>query len=296
MRSKEVFIVVLFFVKSIVSFSQLILPKNLDTFDWGVFEEIKSDSIKNNLINKIVESNMFDNYNDYPEGRNINNYHLIDFNGDSYLDIIYDGKNPPGIEVNNVAFFLNKGDSLECVGYFLGDFMSITKISKTTPISFELNRHPCCAQFLFYLSEYKINSVPYSIDSTQLKYEGYYKEYGKYVDFISLTKQVRYAYHTEFPKSLDVIDTIFLTKKVFLTPQPFPPVDTNFNADRTAFHFLKNKAIAELTIGQKCVVLSKKRLTNGDTYYFIMLKITSITNNYCSEEPDAYQYGWIKIE
>lgn len=97
---------------STTCFAQTLPHPKISEFSFGGIETKVSDSEKLELLQRAIPNEYFDVGIKSTESYGFDNFHVVDFNADGLLDIIYDGREPPGKEGNNLAFFLNKGDSL----------------------------------------------------------------------------------------------------------------------------------------------------------------------------------------
>lgn len=272
-------------------------PNKLDQFDFSSLEKKVSENEKLNLLKRLVFSEYllpteFENSDSY----DFENYHILDFNADGNLDIIYDGRNPMGIETNNVVFFLNKKDSLRPVIKLNGDFTKI-EIKENQLQSFQLIKSPCCANYIYRLEDYVISKSesdncfePQNGDHENYKY--WYGQVNEPEFCVSLIGQYAYVMKTEFPSVIENKGSFSIANKTYLTPKPYKPSSTDFEEDGLAFHFMDNKAISELPKGIICEVLSEKTDDNGNIYCFVVFKMDVTERNYMYGI-NYEQYGWI---
>ena len=88
----------------------------------------------------------------------LKNYHILDINGDSILDVVYEGPHNPS-EGDNVAFFINDSDSLELALFIYGNIESIISENNCIKkINFIIL--PCCANYITFRDYYTIKSHP----------------------------------------------------------------------------------------------------------------------------------------
>lgn len=270
-------------------------PKRFKQFDFSLIENKISDTLKLELLRKIVFTEyLLATKFESNESYYFENYHILDFNADKKLDIIYDGRNPMGIETNNVVFFLNKGDSLIPVIKINGDFTKI-EIKDNQLQTFQLIKSPCCANFIYRIEDYKFNDFGDCFQPQNGNHENYKYSYGQVNDpsfCVSIVSQYAYVLKTEFPSRIKTIKTSSVSKKAFLTPKPLEPSNIDFEEDGVAFSYTDNKAISELPIGIDCQIISEKEDGNGNRYCFIVFSNIEKNNNYMSSI-EFEQYGWI---
>ncbi|NQY07682.1 MAG: hypothetical protein HRT68_16175, partial [Flavobacteriaceae bacterium] len=210
-------------------------------------------------------------------------------------DIIYDGRNPMGIETNNVVFFINKDDSIRPVIKLNGDFTKI-QIKDNKLISFQLIKSPCCTNYVFKIEDYEFNNLEDCYRPNNQNHNYYKYSYGQLNESsfcVSLVSQYAYVMKTEFPTKIDNKGCLTVTTKTYLTPKPLEPSNVDFKEDGLAFHFMKNKAISELPIGTVCQVLTEKKDEKGNIYCFVVLKNNETGKNYMNGI-EFEQYGWVK--
>jgi hypothetical protein len=81
----------------------------LEQFDFSSKERNVSEDQKTTLLKRLVFSDCV-LPTKFKKGdlSDFKNHHVIDFNADGKLDIMYDGRNSKRIETNNAIFFLPK--------------------------------------------------------------------------------------------------------------------------------------------------------------------------------------------
>ena len=270
-------------------------PNKLSLFDFSTIEKVILDTLKLEILRKIVFTEyLLPSKFETNESHDFENYHILDFNADSRLDIIYDGRNPMGIETNNVVFFLNQGDSLRPVIKLNGDFTEL-KIKDHQLQSFQLIKSPCCADYIYKLENYEFNNSDDCFEPENGDDENYKYSYGQVNNprfCVSLNSQFAYVLKTEFPTAIKSINNSIVTTKGFVTPRPLEPTSIDFEEDGMIFRHSDNKAFTELHKGIECQILSEKSHSNGETYCFITFSNIEKINNYMSNI-DFEQYGWI---
>lgn len=73
-------------------------------------------------------------------------FHLIDFNSDGLLDILFYGY--AGGESKMIAFFLNSSNSYQNVFSVMGKLVFISSYDGIQPLSFAINHYGCCASIV----------------------------------------------------------------------------------------------------------------------------------------------------
>lgn len=292
---KSTIIIILSISISVAGMGQVLPPKILEQFDFSSIEHKVSDAEKLELLQKLVFTKYLLQTNfETPDSYDYDNYHVLDFNADGKLDIIYDGRNPMGIETNNVVFFLRKGDSLRPMIKLNGDFVNL-ELKNNLLQRFQLLKSPCCASFIYKIADFEfLNSGECFIPQNETRKKNNYS-YGQVNDTgfcVSLVGQYAYVMKTEFPDSIEFNRSSFVIEKAFLTPKPMEPSSTDFNEGGYTFHFMNNKAISELSKGTKCVILSNKTDDRGNTYCFVKLIYMGKSNNYM-KKIEFEQMGWI---
>ena len=285
------FILLVFFVSA-----QEFPPEKWQDFDWGKWEVKLSDSKKMDYLKKLIDSKYFEVPYFKTASDELKKYHLIDLDGDTRMDVIYAGRNPGGIETNNIAFFLNNGDSLELVVKLNGNIIELKRKDSKSALEFKILKSPCCAGYIYELEHYKFcgNKDCFEVYNPDEKFHNYsYSEVNNSKFCASLIAKYTYVNGLEIPGSIAAHDTLTTMKKVFLTIKPGKPDNINFNEQVDfSFGLHGNKAISVIDSGIQCVILSKKKGENQEGYYFIMLKNTNKINNYLSAYP-GYHYGWV---
>lgn len=281
-------------LSTFIAESQSIPPEDLQRFDFSNLEESMSTLNKLALLNKIA-------YNKYllpqkftsSSNYDYENHHFFDFNGDGLTDIVYDGRNPSGIESNNVVFFLNRGDSLIPVIKLLGDFTQLI-IENQQLVSFQLITSPCCADFIYSIKDFTRTFDNECFNPKNGNHSSYRYSYGEINNplfCVSLVSKVHYTVGTEFPAAFETSDSMMIKNETYLTPKPATPSRINFDDERIEFQLEENKAISKLQKGLICQVLASKEV-NHKTYCFVIIVNPSKEKNYIRSNNDP-TYGWV---
>lgn len=288
---KKIITVLVLFL-SLIAFGQSFPPKKYEYYDFSKIEAKITDNQKLDLIKKCVSTKYLNKYTHrISKDGEFSNYHILDFNGDGLLDIIYSNKE----EHASVAFFVNDKDSLRLVFELHGNFTKID-MGDDQLNSFQLINLPCCLEFDYSISNYEFKQkgdcfAPKNINNESYKYK--FKILNESEFCVSLVDQYAYVEKTEFPVSTKIIDTLEVSEKAFLTIRPSKPTSTDFEEYSFMYFSEGNKAISELDIGIRCYILSEKQNEKGDVFCFVMLINTSRYNN-LMKNVDYYQYGWIQ--
>tara|TARA_B100000809_G_scaffold46738_3_gene41166 strand:+ start:1214 stop:2080 length:867 start_codon:yes stop_codon:yes gene_type:complete len=285
-------------VISVTCYGQEFPPQKLEQFDFTSIETKVSANQKLNILKRLVFSEyLMPTEFKTTESYDFENYHLLDFNADGKLDIIYDGRNPMGIETNNVVFFLNREDSLIPVIKLNGDFTKI-EIQKSQLVGFQLLKSPCCANFIYRIEDYKFSYSNDCFEPINGNHEYYKYWYGQVNDFefcVSLISKYAYVKKTEFPTKIEFNRSSIVTSKVYLTPKPSEPSNIDFKEYKVAFNYMDNKAISQLPEGTICEVLSEKMNEKGNTFCFVVLVLNEEEKNYMNRIKFKH-YGWLNKE
>lgn len=246
----------------------------------GIETEV-SENQKLELLQKMMVNEYFDVGVRSTESYGFDNYHVVDFNGDELLDIIYDGREPPGLESNNLAFFLNKGDSLKLVIKFNGDFARVD-IEDGKLQGFQLIYSPCCMDFVYRVEEYKLNTSPNCFTPYRSDDKHHRATYGEWNDpeyCVSLESVEKYVLGTDFPSDMSVKSGKVVKEDWFLARLRHP--------NKNTFGGLK-----DVLKGTKCQVLGQKSLSDS-TYYFVKVPISEDKKKGYEKGVDVYHYGWM---
>lgn len=228
-------------------------------------------------------------------------YHLIDFNGDKRLDVIFAGREPPGGEINNFAFFENQGDSLLLTLKLTGTIIEIIRENLESPISFVVWKWPCCAQQvhnIHYYCFYNGSDLNYSKNIDAGFYNVSYGQYhkNKYPNF---QKKANYMYikSTYLPDSINFKSDLKYRIKADTTNLETNP-NNNFSYRRMMEYIPEktkfNIIVSVITKGNEGVIL-KKRKFGGDEYFFVKTSIKkAISELNINNKSVENILGWVK--
>jgi|GEM_PF-5734283 len=253
----------------------------IDKFSFKGIEARINKSEKLKLLQKLVSTKYFSVNINSTESYGFGSYHVVDFNADGKLDVIYDGREPSGIETNNVAFFLNNGDSLRLVVKLNGDFTRID-LQNGNLQGFQLILTPCCDNSIYSIKNFKLSDSsncfsPENSDDEQYKYT-----YGQVnePDFcVSLESVYRYVHGTEFPRNGNSKDTMYFNQEAFLV---------------TMSQLTNNGFQSIITKGTRCYILADRKF-NKSAFCFVMVEIEDSMATY-DKKVKTYHYGWIDKE
>ncbi len=298
MHPTSIFYLIFFILVAKPCFGQELPPKYRMPFDFSTIEAEVSKKEKWSLLRKIA-------FYDYLHSNGLESisssefdlYHVLDINADGKLDVIYDGRNPSGIETNNVVFFLNQKDALIPVIKLNGDFTNIY-IEDNQLQCFQLIKYPCCAAITYLIEEYRFSEMKDCYIPNNRNKGDYQYSYGELNESIFCVDRIsRYAFvkQTKFPNEIHAKGRFTVTASSFLTPKPFLPTSINFEEDETAFHYIENKAIAKVSKGSDCYVLAEEIDDQGNVFYFVLILLNDTENSYFLYK-DREFYGWLKKE
>ena len=146
-------------------------------FDWSDWEVVISKEEKKVLLEKLVGNEFFMNRSRFSP----NYFHVIDLNGDQLLDVVYEGRNPVGGEIDNFAFFQNNGDDLLLTVKLTGTIVEMSRAKVHSPIKFKVWQWPCCAQQKSTLYEYEYYDRADKEYAENRSLGNYSSSYGKYI-------------------------------------------------------------------------------------------------------------------
>jgi hypothetical protein len=117
-----------FFVNQKIDWAKLNIPVSNEKM-WNVFDGLVGNEFFPSNQGTLSHSNL----------------HVIDFNADGLLDVIYTGRHPGGGEIDNFAFFENDGKHCNLTLKLIGAIIEIERESAKSPIQFKVWEMPCCA-------------------------------------------------------------------------------------------------------------------------------------------------------
>jgi len=252
----------------------------ISLFNFNEIEVKISDSSKLSLLQKLVSTKYFPVSIKSAKYRRFSSYHIVDFNDDGLLDVIYDSKRPDGIETNNVAFFLNNGDSLELVIKLNGDFTRMD-IQDGGLTGFQLIYSPCCNDHIYSIRNFILADTANCYKPLNSKNEQYKYSYGEVNEpkfCVSYKSVIRYMRGTAFPFFKERPDTMIFNQDTFL---------------RSSFS-KGNRVEPIISEGTKCVVLAEMRV-EGNTFCFVLVEMRDTKLN-IHKGLGVFYYGWINTK
>jgi|WetSurMetagenome_2_1015567.scaffolds.fasta_scaffold26956_3 hypothetical protein len=298
------FLVLLFPFKS---FGQFITQPMLN---WDLIELKSSKEIKQKFINDLIGNEYFDvNYlKDTSNfisstkakefiGEEFNNYHILNVNGDSIMDVIYEGSHSTS-ETDNIIIFINTGNGIEIALKIYGNIENFSfkdnKLSKMQTIIW-----PCCGNYITYRHYYSCDKIKYNMQHSQdSSYSLFQQEYFSnlfpvYLDSIEVLE------YCERPDTLNQ-NKVFITNDfAYLTFKPETPTneiisDEDYGTD-ISYLAEENNLIARIKPGSKGKILAEEIGLDGNKYFFIrtynLNSDRSIFNN-----SNFIIYGWLQSE
>lgn len=204
-------------------------------------------------------------------------YHIIDFNGDTKPDIIFTGREPGGGEIDNMAFFENEGDSLRLTLKLLGTIIDFKKESKKSPATFTVWEWPCCDYAYHNIYYYSYFSKEFIKDNLNSDQGHYNQSYGKFVK----------NNHNNFK----VVEEYLYVKSTYLPKNGVLKSSIHFktNADSTSLH--TNPSLA---------ITSQYDFYIPEDYkYDIVLSILPVNSTgtiICTEIINEIVYAFVKLD
>ena len=274
----------------------IFLNSKLNWNDW----ETKLTKEKKDLYLKKLVGNKF-----FPAPFDIvrEDYHIIDFNGDKLLDVIYAGREPTGGELDNFAFFQNEGDSLHLTLKLLGTIIEIERKDSGSPINFVVWEWPCCAQqvhSIHYYQYYNRNDSIYRVN----KDAGHYNvSYGKYqknnTSNFQLHKQLMYIKSTFLPEIISIDENINFTVRTDYTlmqTNPQKSIEKERMMEYIPEGYDKSIIITKLLKGQQGIILSSL-ICGEEKFYLIKINCKKVISELNINDTDVENLiGWVKAE
>ena len=321
--SKYWFIIVVNFIliNSIYSIELYSQEEFKSKINWQSIETNVPDSIKIQYLKLLKSNDYVDSYklfeeNDYENKESYDNFlnielqkfHLLDINNDLLLDVIYEGRMPVGIEINDIVIYISKNDSLEVALKVMGEFDNLY-INNNKLDSMIVVVNPCCAGFYFTRRLYSFvnNSKNVSLCKSDLiieKYSSGYDEYfSKYLPCF-LIEEEYFDYHfMEKPKNKLLTHKSFISNnKFYLTNNPGKLNNKKIGEDVDVSYFMEynfnnetNNQIGIFKSKSEGLILATFKNTKGVEYAFVRL-----SNNYniqsIFKKKNVFIYGWTEIK
>lgn len=239
--------------------------------NWKDWEIEISKEYKDQYIKKIV-GNVFFPKPDYIVRED---YHLIDFNGDDLIDLVYAGREPSGGEIDNFAFFENNGDSLYLTLKLLGTIIEIERESSSSPINFVVWEWPCCSNqihTIYYYNYYNNIDCAYR----ENRDGGFYSaSYGKYqknnTPNFQSTEKMMFIKSTLLPESISFYanrEFIVTKDNVIMQTNPKKPFEMERDMEYIPEDYESNIKITYLNKKQKGVILGSI-VHENEKFYFV---------------------------
>lgn len=265
--------------------------------DWKKWDIQLSNFEKDEYLKKISGNVFFEK----PYIIEREEYHLIDFNADGKLDVIYAGRNPSGGEIDNFGFFENQGDSLRLTLKLLGSIIEIKKSETNSPIEFAIWIWPCCAEVLNTIEYYKYYFEKDKKYCENKDRGSYSESYGKFIknNYPNFLKYHNYTYikTTFLPTKLEQsLNNVIISNNTIVETNPnYKIIEIDINA-YISDEFKNSLSIAKLKIGQEVSVLNSATI-NGENYLFICIpKSQNVNSEYIISKPVENLLGWIKLK
>jgi hypothetical protein len=266
--------------------------------NWKQIEANIGKGEKLNYLNKISFNKYFNfEYSDLAS--EVDSFHFVDLNGDNLIDIVYEGKNPPGIEGVNFAFLVNQGDSFKLALKMFGYIESINFISGKVS-KMQLIWPPCCANYVFFRNFYsfqngslKLEQAPDSLFDSQ--YNQYYSNF--FTVYIDSSEALGYC--EDIPKKVESVSGK-TKKEAFITFDRNPVTNKSVPPDDAAYDVYYpaegNNQVALLKPDTKLTVLSTSTIESGKKYHFIKAKNKNCSQSIFRDYNNLIIYGWTESE
>lgn len=271
--------------------------------NWDDLEIKTNNSIKDSMISRIINHKTFEIRNVF-YGKYHDDFHVIDFNMDGKLDLIYTGRNPGGIEKDNYAFFVNDGDSLYLIFKKRGEIISLEKDVVSGYLKFEAWEGPCCAEVeneISYFSFYTGSDISYS---KNVEYEQKLRTDYKYVNFqknyhpnFKADLSLIYLWATHFPDSVNLFSgkaAIINSNTTYLETNPYLKL-LSIDSEIINYHDM-NATLAILEKGNKVKIMGSEMI-NNESYSFIICLVSESQSNknlYIKRDTPENIIGWVK--
>ena len=268
------------------------------SINWKEIEIKIEDSLKLDYLIKISFNKYFNfEYSDLTT--EIDSFHFIDLNGDKLTDIVYEGKNPRGIEGVNFVFLINQSDSFNLAIKMFGyieclDFISgrVSKMQVIWP--------PCCANYVFFRKFYsfqngflKLEQPPDSLFDSQ--YNQYYSNY--FPVYIDSSEALGYC--EDIPQEVEAVFGKTKTE-TFITFDRSPVINKSIPPDDAGYDMYYpaegNNQVAFLKPDTKVTILSTSTIERGKKYHFIKAKNNDCTQSIFRDYNNLIIYGWTESE
>lgn len=287
--------------------------------NWKNIEADVSDSIKINYM-KLLKSNdyvdtdkLFEEssyhskeiYNDFINTE-LSKFHLLDINNDSLLDVIYEGRMPFGIEINDIVIYIRKNDSLEVALKVMGEFDNLY-INNNKLDSMIVVVNPCCAGFYFtkrFYSFLKSTNKGNLCQSDLIigKYSSGYEEffsnllpcYLKEEEYFDYHVLVKPKYNLKTNNQFKSINNFYITTNLSKVVNKKIEVDVDMSYFAFGNKNYRNNQIGLYKKGSQGIILAISKDIKGIEYAFVR-----ISNNYniqsIFKKKDVFIYGWTKL-
>jgi hypothetical protein len=228
-------------------------------------------------------------------------FHLVDFTKDGLPDLIYAGRMPTGGEIDNMAFFVNDGDSLRIILKLIGSITSLNIDRNESELI--VWRWPCCAEYMNSITYYNYTHSDTVFYFDKSNHGSYNQSYGVFAkNYHPNFKEVdRYTFvsKTLFPSRIDlkVAQNCFvLNDSAIMSSNPNldieEPAMSSFIIPQTyKFNFL----IARLPANTKASILYQ-HLFKNELYYLIKIDLAKANSPLESIQNSKVKglLGWVK--
>jgi len=287
----KIIFIILFILLNSILISQGFPEKSIN---WQALEMRIEAKEKLSYLNKISLNKYFNfEYSDLTS--EVDSFHCVDLNGDNLIDIVYEGKNPPGIEGVNFAFLISQGDSfklaLKMFGYIESLNFTSGIVSKMQAIC-----PPCCANYVFFREFYSFQNGLLKLEqAADSLFDSQYNHYYSNLITVYIDSSEALGYCEDIPQKVELTygktkEETFLTfDRNPVTNKSVPPDDAGYDMYYPAEG---NNQVALLKPHIKVTILSASTSVTGEKYYFIKANNNDCSQTIFRDYHNLIIYGW----
>lgn len=268
-----------------------------EPINWNSIETEITEEKREHYLKRISSDAFFCNAHILDE----NNFHFLDVNGDQLVDIIYEGRQPPGSELDNIAIFINKGDTIVFLQEIYGSIIELLYPAKNKPVRLTIQVPPCCAIIINQICYYEYHSKQNSVTAND-NYQNDYLLFNHRIadttsSFFALKERYVFITSTDMPKRFFTEDSIrqfeVTADSTSLLTKAFPePKETHYY-DFIPADFQRNIVIAKLAKGHKGKIIQAKK-QGKDTYCFIVTSCDHVNSKLSINQKKLTNFmGWV---
>ena len=264
---------------------------NHKSMNWESIEQKLTNAQKMNYLNKIVSNEYYVIDNMAAE---ISKYHFIGVNTDSIICIIYEGRNPPGLETDDILFFKPQNDSLILTLKLFGNVEDI-QFHDMQIMNMKVISYPCCSGYITFRRYYSFGHGHMLQLKPNTTYPLFQQEY--FSDLINTykdsTEAIDYCVETEKRDKYIYFNTpndIYLTFD--LAPVKNKEKPPEYAAYDSPYILEGNNQIAKIKANSNGIILSEQTNKEGDKYYFVRTNNSNSSQSIFGTE-SLIMYGWV---